>query len=103
MVSSEGGAAKEQSECMGRYTLCQNIVMPGDIPVYKQDGDDEMYLYLSELGCWSISDVAGAKDCFIYQKSENSPSPDKTIPWEYSSDPHGWRKDNTLKVYPCYF
>ena len=86
---------------MVRYTLCQKIVMPGGTPVYEQDGG-ENYLYLSEYGNWSVGPVAGDRNnSFLCQDIDQSPSPDKTITWEYYSG--GWKVDNTLKVYPCFY
>ena len=99
MVRSEGAAAVNQSTTMGRYTLCGNIVMQKDKPVYKHDTTD-MFLY-SINGNWHVSAVAGNNaDCLLFQPS-NTPSPHKTIPWKYALD-YEWQEDETLKVRPCY-
>ena len=99
MVSSEGEAAKEYEKKMGRYTLCTNIVMQDNTPVYKHD-DSDIYLYRIRLGSWCLNDIAGQGSCYIIQMSNGSPSPHKTIPWQYWDN--GWQEDETLRVYPCY-
>ena len=100
MVSAQGKAARIQTRRMGRYTLCQNIIIDGYIPVYKQDKGAN-YLYRDGVGNWCVGYVVGDDLCGLYQKSNKSPSPQKTIPWQYSND--GWHDDETLKVYPCYY
>ena len=84
---------------MGRYSLYQNIVMQDETLVYKQDGGDN-YLFIDERGNWIVCDVAGNDFGFLYQKSNESPSPHKTIPWQYWDGE--WKDDGSLKVYPCY-
>ena len=58
VVSSQGEAAREHKPSMGRYTLCQSIVMQDGTPVYKQDGGVN-YLYRNERGNWNVGTVAG--------------------------------------------
>ena len=102
MVRSEGEAAVKQSSTMGRYTLCTNILTHGDTPVYKHD-EREMYLYSNEDGDWSVSNVAGHGSSYLFQLSQNYPSPHKTITWKYFVEKvGGFEDDETLKVYPCY-
>ena len=72
MVSSQGEAARQHSYAMGRYTLCQNFVTPGDMPVYKHDGK-RFYIYRNEVGDWCVGDVAGYSSCSLIQKSNMSP------------------------------
>ena len=42
MVRSAGEAAVKQSNTMGRYSMCKNIITHDDEPVYKQD-QSEMF------------------------------------------------------------
>ena len=110
MISSEGEAMKEYSDIMGRYTLSQKIVMNCpphyNVPVYKKDGGN-FYLYLNsseESGDWLVSDVVGYSAGYLQQLNlggEPAPSPLQNLPWQYSSN--GWKDDDTLKVYPCYY
>merc|ERR1719187_2947461 len=85
---------------MGRYTLCQHKVTQGSIPVYKQDGGDS-YLYRNNDGQWCVYGLP-MLCCALAQKSNMSPSPHKTIPWQYWDNDWNYRDDETLKVYPCY-
>ena len=101
MVSSGGEAAKKKSTTMGRYPLCWNIVMYDSLPVYKQD-DGDNYLYINKSGNWCVGSVAGHTTCKIFQFSKNSPSPDKTVLWQYADNGNDWNVDDTLKVFPCY-
>ena len=101
MISSEGEAAKQLSYTMGRYTLCRNIVTNEEHPVYKHE-EGEVYLYTIKNGNWCVGPVAGNDVCYLLQKSNNSPSPHKTIVWQYASCTGDWPVDQTLKVYPCY-
>ena len=71
---------------MGKYRLCQNIVMPDVHPVHKHV-ENNVYLYFqSKLGDWLVGPVAGSKGyCYLQQMSKHSPSPNKTISWEYGN------------------
>ena len=102
MISSEGKAAEDHPESMGRYTLMRSMVTNGHHPVYKHD-DEEGYIFMNADGLWGASDVAGFEECFLRQNSDFSPSPCKTIPWEFWDDNfNGWEGDVSLRVYPCF-
>ena len=103
MISSQGGAGKYHPRKMGRYTLMKTIVLSEYSPVYEHD-DREVYLYKGDNGEWSVGEIVGDDRCFLSQSSGDSPSPLKTVTWEYShSDSgRGWKEDVTLKVYPSY-
>jgi len=109
MVRSQGGATRYHSERMGRYTLCQNIVTTGSgttgytaTPVYKQDEGNNYLYYLHQFDKWCVGPVAGDTSTGLSQRSDQSPSPHKTIPWKYGMEGKSW-DDDTLKVYPCYY
>ena len=103
MVRSHGKAAVVQGPTMGtmgRYTLCSYIVTCGDKPVYKHD-QREMFLFYQKAG-WSVGDVVGLNRICLLQKSPDSPSPHKTIPWQFASHDKRFHVDETLMVHPCY-
>merc|ERR1712168_876988 len=100
MVRSEGEAAVQHSNAMGRYTLCNNIITHDDKPVYKHDAR-ELFLYSSKNGNWSVGEVAGHSTSYLYQLSQRALSPHKTIIWKYAQN-KVFKDDGTLKVRPCY-
>ena len=102
-IRSEGKAAKNHSNCMGRYTLVENMVMQDDTPVYKHDGQDH-YLYRAKAGYWCVSFAAGYTKSFLSQRNNCKVllSPSKTLPWRYIDTTGHWQEDVTLRVYPCY-
>jgi len=102
IIRSEGEAAKRQPACMGRYTLCRYIVMPDGTPVYKHD-TNQMYLYRNnEMKHWIVGIVAGHISARLAQKTDESSSPSKTVPWMYATGSDGTKIDETLRVNPIY-
>merc|ERR1712117_139303 len=81
MVRSEGKAAQNFPNSMGRYTLCKWVVMPDKTPVYEHD-DRKLFLYKMNQK-WRIGPVAGDNNVCLFQQSGDSPSPKKTIPWMF--------------------
>ena len=109
IVRSEGEAAKERPDCMGRYTLCRQFVMPDGTPVYKHD-HNQMFLYKSsnddiwstaDMGTyWCVGPVAGDDKIYLVQYT-SSLSPNKTEPWKYLNI-LTFKTDETLRVDPIY-
>ena len=101
MISSQGGAGKQQTEAMGRYTLMRTIVLSKCSPVYKHD-EREVYLYKTDNVGWCVGVIVGDCRCSLTQPSSDSSSPLKTVTWKYWDNGCGWKEDVTLKVYPSY-
>jgi len=95
-VSSNGEAAKEQSNKMGIYKLQDEY--RNNFPVWKKE-DDDWFLFVSSNKFWSIGNDLNSTAAWIYNNNRN-PTPisplNLTDGWRYWDD--DWKTDNTLYI-----
>jgi hypothetical protein len=97
------GIADDSNRLMGVYALVEGKVVSGRAVWQKQDGDEETFLYCSDISNWCFSDREGMKACkpggFMTLVSA-ALTPDQPRPsevWEVS-DGTKWMASSEVRV-----
>ena len=95
-VSSNGEAAKDQSNKMGIYKLQDEY--RNNFPVWKKE-DDDWFLFVGAEEFWNIGNDLNSTAAWIYNNNRN-PTPMSPLTltdgWRYWDG--DWKIDNTLNI-----